>query len=145
MIYVQCQASGYRNTNTPPFEERGSIGGQRFLVGLYLEGDEQAKQIAQRLAASEQNLRNVALANRRAIQRQAYPSTAYRVGRLISVVEPKIPADWLSRVVFAPASTDLEEYLHRLPDEVLGAAEQFVSAKRELAMLTGQIDQSARH
>jgi len=138
MIQVQCQASGYRNTSTPPFEERGSIGGQRFLVALYMEGDEQAKQIAQRVATSEQQLRNLAIANRRAIEKQAYPTAAYRFGKLISAVEPKIPADWLNRVVFAPASADLEEYLDRLPDEVLAAAEQFVSAKRELALLTGR-------
>jgi hypothetical protein len=138
MMEVRCQASGYRNTSAPPFEERGSIGGQRFLVALYMEGDEQAKQISQHFATCEQQLRNLAVANRRAIQKQAYPSTAHRFGRIIAVVEPKIPADWLDRVIFAPASADLEEYLDRLPDEVLAAAEQFVTAKRELATLTGQ-------
>jgi len=136
MIQVQCQATGYRNTASPPFEERGTIGGQRFIVALYMEGDEQAKHIAQKFAASEQQLRNVALANRRAIERQAYPTAASRFGKFISAVEPRIPADWIDQVITAPASADLEQYLHRLPDDVLAAAEEFMDAKRQMATLT---------
>ena len=136
LVQVYCQATGYRSTSAPPFEERGTVGGQRFLVALYLEGDEHAKNIAQQCATSEQRLRNLAIANRRAIEKQAFPTAAHRFGKILPVVEPKIPADWLERLVFGPPLKELEPYSERLPVEVLSAAHEFMDAKRALASLT---------
>jgi hypothetical protein len=136
ILQASCQATGYRNTSAPPFEERGTIGGQRFLVALYQEGDEYAKRSAQQFAIAEQHLRNVARVNHRAIERQAYPTAAHRFGRILPVVEPKIPDNWLERVVFAAATRELDDYAQRLPEDVLSAAQEYVAAKRALHELT---------
>ncbi len=134
-VYVRCQAQGNRRTTTPPFEERAVLGDRVFLVALYGDGDLEAKSLAVQFAQSELKLRNAALAQRRRIERQSYPTVAHKFGALLTVVDPKIPENWLDEILQAPAAASPAPYLDRLPSPVKTATDEYLLAKRNLASL----------
>jgi hypothetical protein len=135
---VHCQALGFRRSTAPPFEERAILGDDTFLLGMFRDGDEIARRAATHFADSETRLRNASLAYSNQIHKQSYPSLAHRVGALVTVVSPRIPPDWLQDVIELEPDASFRDYMDRLPDPVRTAAENFQSAKQELASLSGR-------
>jgi hypothetical protein len=122
---VQCEA--FRKTGK-------SVGKERYLLALYLDGDGRAQQSAQRLLRNERALRQLAHRASDDIHNNAYPSWAHRVGKTLSLVDSKIALDWLDQVVFSSDSTSVRGY-ERLPRRVREASQAYARARRDLLSL----------
>lgn len=140
VMYVRTQASGWKRGVVPPLNERHRSGQQQFIVALHLEGDERAKRLATNLGIDELRLRRAARRNREQIEELAYPSVAHKFGALLSIVDAKIPAYWLQRVLYEP-TTRTPASLNRLPNEVRVAVANYVDTKQRLYQLAGKVEQ----
>jgi hypothetical protein len=134
VMYVRCEAQQNR---------RGKLDTQaveRFVVGLYAEGDEEARAAAEELISTEARLRRTVAEQRQAIAKQAVPSVVHRVGALLDVYDPRIPDTWLERLVYGSTSAAGHEFYDYLPQRVRQVADQYRYAKRKMYRLSaGQL------
>ncbi len=133
VVHVHCEAWSVAKGLTSSFSEPARVGGGDYLVALYLEGDVQAKAAAQQFARSDLLLRSAAARHSEDIHRRSLPSVAHQFGVLISLTEPKIPSDWLARVLYGPPAANQEPILKQLPAEVRTAADAYLAAKWRLS------------
>jgi hypothetical protein len=134
-VYWGCQATGNRRSATPPFESSGPLNRRQFLMGLYLEGDEDARRIAEQFASMERQLRLAAVRHENQIAKKSLPTMAHKVGAWLTVSSPKIPADWLQHVLTASPDTPPSALAPGLPEAVRRAAQKYLHAKQQLAAL----------
>lgn len=130
---VRCEASGINRGIIDQLDEQTRCGFQQFSVALYRVGDEEAKAIAQRYAASTRKLRTVAAESHQEIKRRSYPSLLHEIGGLLDVTDPKIPASWLQQIL--GGNTSGYGFENRLPEQVRSAASSYLTAKRDLRKL----------
>jgi hypothetical protein len=134
-VYWGCQAMGTRRSATPPFEASGPVNRRQFLMGIYLEGDEEARQLAEQFATMERQLRLAAVRHEKQITKQSLPTMVHKVGAWLTVTSPRIPEDWLEHVLIASPNTPPSSFAPRLPVAVRQAAQNYVHAKQQLAAL----------
>lgn len=98
-----------------------TLGEQRLWMTVHQEGDQAAAAQAQRYVVLERNLRALAASSQKQVEDQALPTVWHKMGAALEVVEPKIPQDYLSQILFsfsASASADrhkLTQATQRLP------------------------------
>lgn len=134
-LQVHCEATGRQKGVVRQLDEEVLCGQADFLVALYLAGDEEAKQIAERFVDAASELRRSAAEHRGQIHRQSYPTVLHEFGVLIGAVRPRISETWLSEVIYPSPHSRLEEITARLPNDVRLAAQQYVAARAELQRL----------
>lgn len=123
VLKVKCRASGHRKIvgawRDPIDESRA------FVVPIYVEGDDQARQAAEDFVRSEQGLRQ----NWRRHQGRNEPT----VGSLLGLVaRPSLPPEWAHHLIQSGGDDYLDRYRSRLTLELAEAADKFVIARREL-------------
>jgi len=137
LLHVYCRAQGYNRGVIRPLDEKTVSGSYAFPVALYLTGDQQARAVATNAAVAETRLRRIADAKQKEIDKRSYPSVAHKVGAFFSAVDPKIPQDWVYRLILSPSTKSIGDYEHRLPTEVRKAAKAYVAAKGRIFDLNG--------
>ena len=130
-LMVRCEA----------FRQEGDratrLGVARFVVGMYVWGDEEASALLQTQQTTEAELRQLAVARQRDVQRQATPTVVHKLGELLDVAGPRIPDEWVERLVFGPSTDTAHPYLKHLPDDVRQLAERYLEQKRRVSRLSG--------
>lgn len=134
-VAIHCQAEGVQRGIVSQFDQQHFAGQRQFLVALYLEGDAQARAAAENFSRAEANLRSVARVKQRAIEGRAQPTVAHQIGALFAMTSPQIPEDWLARLLIGPPAQGTIP--KRLPREVVQAAQEFVSARKQLSQFSG--------
>ena len=137
IMHVSCRAAGVRRGVVSQLDRTTISGSSDFLVALYLEGDEAARLAASRLARAEPALRQAAGRHRKAIRKRALPTVAHKLAASVDVVQPKIPSDWLDRLLYSPKSAVGAGYRKQLPREVGAAVTEFLAAKQRLIQING--------
>lgn len=130
-IYVRCEALGQEGDHST------RLGIARFVVGMYLWGDEEASALLQTLQTAEGELRQAAAARQRDVQRLATPTVVHKLGELLDVAGPRIPEEWVERLVFGPATAAAHPYVKHLPDDLQQLAERYLEQKRHVSRLNG--------
>ncbi|MFT7632512.1 MAG: hypothetical protein ACI87E_003564 [Mariniblastus sp.] len=128
VIKVECRAAGHRKIMgswREPFEEN-----RAFVLPIYLEGDDQARQAAEAFVRKEQGLRR----NWQSHQKQARPQP---VGLFSLTGRPaasgsSLPSEWVHHLIQSGNDSYLNRYREKIPSNVVDAAEQFVAARKEL-------------
>lgn len=134
-LRVVCQAIGRAKGGFANLETKfQTCGSGSFLVPLYLAGDEEAKQIAHRMANAERMLHLQANHRYHEIRRRSLPTVAHE----LRLIDPKIPDDWLPRVLdhlgqLEDQANSFESYL---PTEIRAATKTYRMARARLAQLS---------
>ncbi len=131
VMYIRCEAQQNRHG------KRTSRYITRFVVGLYAEGDDEARMAAEDLVASEAQLRRTVTQHQKAIQKRSVPSLVHQVGVLLDVVHPRIPNTWLDRLIYGSTSIDQYDFYGYLPVAVRRTADEYRHAKRRMYQLSG--------
>ncbi len=109
MRAVGSVASPYGGT------EMRELGTAQFWTAVHHVHDTQAAQAARRYVASEQSLRRVAAASQQSIEHRSLPTVFHKVGAALDVVEPKIPSNYLDRILFDLNQSYFDATASRLP------------------------------
>lgn len=134
-VQLSCHALGTRRSVMPPLSETLPCGEHRFTLALYVEGDAEAKALAQRLVQAEAQLLRTVSANRQAIEKRLYPTLAHKLG----VLEPRLPTNWAEQVLADPRAAAVAGDVSRLPPAVQQAVSAYALARRELNQLGSSI------
>ena len=133
---LSCRADGVNRLPLAKIKTKADLGRADFLIGLYLENDQDAQSAATHLVESERRLRELAAARFEAVALRQYPSALHKFGSLVSLVEPKIPDTWLTETISARAAASNDAFHERLPDDVARASSTYTSAKRAVYRLS---------
>ena len=135
LMHVHCAAYGQARGISTLRDEADLVCGRRaFIVGIYLEGDAEAKAAVWAFAQTQRHLRQLAVSQAGKIDKERFPSLGHKLGGAFSLVEPRIPERWLDRVLATP---QLPEFSRHLPREVRVAATRYDEARRAVTRLAG--------
>jgi hypothetical protein len=126
-VHLRCLAEG---------RVRGQaqrVGQRDFLIPVSLAADAEAQKAAARFARSEANLRIVARQSVEEITNRSQ-SPWSRVNIFVGANDEAVPHDWLERLLYLPSNPQIPS---RLPAGVRTAANEFLTAREELALLNG--------
>ena len=140
IVHVQCQAFADYRTLSRPLDGKSVCGRGNFVVALYQDGDTAAKAAAQRLVRAEQTLRYVANLRQKEIAKQRFPTIAHRLGGLVQAYSPKLPAQWLDKVIFGPPGAARLAIEPQLTGPTHQATSQFLTAKVQLTQMNARND-----
>ncbi len=119
LIQVTMHASGLSGS-----ARSRMLGQSRLWMTVHQEGDQAAATQAQRYVTQERALRALAAASQKQIEEKSLPTIWHKVGAALEVVEPKIPSDYLTQILFgaSPVSGSSQPYFdnatNRLPVNV---------------------------
>jgi hypothetical protein len=130
-VAIRCQA--FSRARRIPFgtQETQISGHGRFLVALYLSGDEPAQAAATAFVRAESELRHIAVAQREEIERRSAPTPVHELAVQLSVKQPRIPPTWLEQVLVGP-DRDAVGFLGFLPAPVRESAMDYFAVRRKL-------------
>lgn len=133
VLQVECQAKGSRRVLAWSDDFEFS---RAFILPIYLEGDDQARQAATEFVRSEQRLRKNWQTHSRQPDRQSFGQIqAIFPFSTRSEGTSRIPADWVHYLIQS-SDVYLEKYQTNLPANVAVAARQFVQARADLLKLS---------
>lgn len=99
LLHVHMQAVGPASNGFGSVEKQ-NLGSTELWTAAHLLGDNEAGQMARRYMNTEQSVRRLATMNRQAIQERSLPTVFHKVGAVLDVVQPKIPANFLQDILF---------------------------------------------
>jgi hypothetical protein len=135
LAHIHCAAYGEpRGVKLSRGEEDLVCGTREFLVGIYLDGDDEARESVWNFAQSQQQLRKLAVTQAGRIDDERFPTWGHKLGAAFSLVEPRIPRQWLQEVLATP---QLPEFSRHLPQNVRVAAARYDEARRLVRDLAG--------
>ena len=132
IVYLKCEAQEQR---------RGQLisrGAAHFMIALHAAGDDEVRQAAEELIHAESLLRQTVAKREDDIQRCALPTVAHRVGALLDLYDPRIPEQWLDRLIYGPANLRRHAFVQHLPEDIRVLASQYVQAKRRMFFFSGK-------
>ncbi|MFK7736988.1 MAG: hypothetical protein AB8B50_13215 [Pirellulaceae bacterium] len=137
-LLVTVKAFGTRHARNT-FSGFTELASTQCWVAVFREGDTVAKARAQDFVRLEQQVRDVAVAKRKDVERASHPTIFHQIGAAMSVVEPRIPEDYVQQVLFGPRGQYLEGHSHRLPLDLRIAILDFWEGSDGLsALATGE-------
>ncbi len=77
-----------------------TLGHSRLWMTVHQQGDQAAATQAQRYVTQERGLRALAAASQKQIEEKSLPTIWHKVGAALDVVDPKIPTDFMTQVLF---------------------------------------------
>ncbi|MEM7478280.1 MAG: hypothetical protein AAF483_25105 [Planctomycetota bacterium] len=101
-------------------------------LSVYQEGDKMAAAQVQKFYRSEQSLRVLASERTAEVQRKSAPTFFHQVGISMNLVNPRIPSDYLSQVIFGQVNQYFEGDAHRLPIDLRVAILDFWEERKTI-------------
>ncbi len=132
IVYLKCDAQE---------QHRGQLvshGTAHFMIALHAEGDDEVRQAAEELVYAESLLRQAVAKRENDIRRRSLPTVAHRIGALLDLYDPRIPEQWLDRLVFGPTNLRHHAFVQHLPEDIQSLAGQYVQAKRRMFFFGGK-------
>lgn len=112
-----------------------STGMGRYRIAVYLAGDGQAYEQAERFVEYEQRLYQVADRHHEQIRKTQTPTPLHRLAQSLDLSEPAIPTHWLDYVLYEPNLTYIDDKTAQLPVDVRVAVLDYIDNKQALIRL----------
>ena len=95
-ISMHAVGQNYQNGSS----KMQTLGQGRLWTTVHQEGDQAAAAQAQRYVTQERALRALAAASQKQIEEKSLPTIWHKVGAALDVVDPKIPTDFMTQILF---------------------------------------------
>ena len=130
VLKIECRAEGHRSVLGKVFGSwrEGFTESRAFVLPIYLEGDDQARQAAVEFVRSEQGLRQ----NWMRHQSSKPQPTGGLFAMPSSTSASRLPEQWVHHLIQSGNDEYLTRYRRQLPESVASAAQDFVSARQGL-------------
>lgn len=135
MLHVTLRAVGVGSSSTLTTRPE-ELGSARLWMAVHRADDQVAARHAQRYVAQEQSLRALAAQKQKQIDSRSFPTVFHRVGAALDVIDPRIPSDYLARVLFGPAESYFNEATNRLPVDLRVAILDYWDQRQTLMSLS---------
>jgi hypothetical protein len=132
IMYVKCEAQ------EPHRGQVVSRGSAHFVVALHLLDDDEVRQAAEDLVLAEALLRREVAKKAGDIKRRSLPTVAHRVGAMLDLYDPRIPDQWLERLIYGPTNLGRHAFVEHLPDDIQTLASHYMHAKRKMFFFSGK-------
>ncbi len=132
LLDVTMEAFGQRLTHD---RQPKSLAQSRFLVAVYLEGDEVAANVAKGHAIVEQRLRYAATIYADEIRKRSEPTPLHKLGVALDVLEPRIRSEWLGDVLFGEVPPYPTGNAAKLPVDVRVAILDYLDQRHAMETL----------
>ncbi len=133
LIHVRCAAYA-TNGNKSGKKSPSVCSNERFVVGVYIDGDEVAKQRVWDMARKQHQLQTVAQQHAGTIDDERFPSLGHKLGAVFSVTKPRIPDQWLDQLLM---SSEFQDFERHLPRKVRSAATEYRQARQQVIRFAG--------
>ena len=134
MIQVNLKAVGIRSNES--FNSRPELlGAARLWTAVYKYGDAEAAEHARLTALQEQSLRSLAVKKHKQIEERTFPTLFHKVAAAIDVVEPRIPENYLSLILFGAEEEFFNDRTNRLPVDIRVAALDYWDQRKRFLSL----------
>jgi hypothetical protein len=130
-VYVRCVAFAEPESE----EDSGICASHDFLVPLYRDGDEGARQAAREMAEREFQLRQLARRSYGQLQRPRNELWTSKLAGVFRHDRPPVPSQWLTTVLTSSPSRREFVFESQLPEELREALVEFTDARWRLAQL----------
>ncbi len=134
MIHVSLRSSGYRSQETlgsRPIE----LGSARMWTAVHRLGDIEAAEQARRTVRHEQLVRSLAIKKQKQIDERSYPTIFHRVGAAIEIIDPRIPENYLTQILYGVEADFFNEKTNRLPVDLRVAALDYWDQRKRFLSL----------
>ena len=132
LLQVHCVA--FTRAKSAAKKGEKVCGENRFVVGVYMSGDEVAKRSVSELATKQQQLQSLAVEHADTIADRRFPTIGHKLGAALSVTKPKIPEQWLEQLLL---SSDFHDFERHLPRKLRSAANQYREARKQVIRFAG--------
>jgi hypothetical protein len=133
IMYLKCEAHEMHRGKLI------SCGSAHFVLALHLQDDQEVREAAQKLVYAEARLRREVTKKASDIKRRSLPTIAHRVGAILDLTDPRIPDQWLDRVIYGPAQPGRYSFVEYLPYEIQKLAGRYMIAKRRMFVYSGKL------
>ncbi len=134
MLQITMRAVGNQANSSRP----QSLGEARLWMTTHSEGDQAAAAAATRYVTQERALRSLAAYNQARVQDKSLPTFWHKLGASLDVIEPKIPSDYLSQVIFGMNNEFYDNpATNRLPVDLRVAVLDYWDVRNALVHLAG--------
>ena len=131
-LRITMRAVGRRTTASRTMED---LGRSVFWIAVHREGDRAAADQARRFVRQERALRSLAEQSQRRVEARSLPTFWHKLGAALAVVDPKIPGNYLSQLIFSPGNHHFDQQTTRLPVELRVAVLDFWDERDALLAL----------
>lgn len=132
MLQITMQAVGTHAHSSRP----QSLGEARLWMTTHREGDQAAAAAATRYVTQERALRSLAASNHARVKDKSLPTFWHKLGASLDVIEPKIPSDYLSQVIFGMSNQYYDNpATNRLPVDLRVAVLDYWDVRNALVQL----------
>ena len=128
LLQVSLRAVGHSGSRS----KNQTLGYTQLWMTTHREGDAAASAQAARYVTQERELRALAAATHQQVKDRSLPSVWHKLGAAMDVVDPRIPADYLQRIIFGSTSQRFEESTNRLPMELRVAVLDYWETRDQL-------------
>lgn len=143
MLQISMRAVGEPSSfNSRP----QTLGGSQLWITTHREGDLAAAAQATRYVTQERSLRALAASSQARVSERALPTFWHKLGASLDVVEPKIPSDYLTQIIFGMTHRYYDnDATNRLPVDLRVAILDYWETKQKLLDLAGTSKPAAVH
>ncbi len=143
LLHVHMQAVGQASNGFGGVEKQ-NLGTAELWTAAHLLGDNEAAQMARRYMNTEQTVRRLANMNSQAIQERSLPTVFHKVGAALDMVQPKIPANFLSDILFNLNVQYFNSATEKLPVDMRVAALDYWDERTKIMSMAYSASHSSR-
>jgi hypothetical protein len=133
MLQIHLRAVG----TTAQHSRSQTLGAARLWITTHREGDQAAASAATRYVTQERALRSLAASNQQRIDSKSLPTIWHKLGASLDVIEPKIPNDYLSQIIFGLRNNFYDHAAtNRLPVDLRVAVLDYWDVRQALVELS---------
>lgn len=112
-----------------------TLASEQMWMTIHQEGDAAAAAQARRFVTQEHSLRTLAASQQDEIRRKSMPTVFHQIGAALDVMEPRIPEDYLTRVLYGPRNQYFQQRDYRLPVDLRVAILDYWDEREALTSL----------
>lgn len=133
LLHVSVQALG---TSAGQHASPVQLGYEQMWTAVHLAGDAIAAGAARRYVSTERSLRQLAAEQHKSVAQKALPTVFHKLGAALDIVDPKVPDDYLARVLFSGRNKFRDHpQTNRLPMDLQVAIQDYWDVRNEFLSL----------
>jgi hypothetical protein len=132
MLQVSMRAVGKPKSSS---KQSTTLGSQRLWMATHREGDSEAARQTRQAMQQERQLRALAASSQEQVMEKSLPTFLHKVGAQLDLIQPRIPDDYLSQIIFGSSQQIYQTHNRRLPVDLRVAMLDYLDQRDKLLNL----------